>query len=216
MRNAVVGVVVLGGVLCLIAGTPAYWQGWVFAAVFAGLVAAQGAYLAIADPALLERRKPAARAASTTGQRIDIGAIYAIQLGLLVVCAFDRRFGWSAMPAWVPVLGIVSVVLANVLWYRSKRENTFAGAGIMVYEDQRVISTGPYAVVRHPNYGGDLLLVVGAPVALGSWWGLLPAALFLPALVWMIRAEERFLEGGLSGYRDYEMKVRFRLVPHLW
>src|SRR5262249_34045219 len=149
------------------------------------LVTTQGIYLSINDPALLERRKPAGRAAQTTGQKIDIAFGYLAELGLLVLSALDHRFGWSQMPALISIIGDGFVVLANIIWIVSKAENTFAGAGVMIYEGHRVISTGPYAVVRHPNYVGDLLLVIGAPLALGSWWGLVFTALMLPGIVWM-------------------------------
>jgi protein-S-isoprenylcysteine O-methyltransferase Ste14 len=130
------------------------------------------AYFLVKDAALIERRKPAARAAQTTGQRINIAYVYLAELGLLVLSALDHRFGWSHMPAYVSVIGIGLVILANVVWFYGKKENSFAGAGIVIYEGHKVISTGPYALVRHPNYAGDLTLIFGAPLALGSWWAL--------------------------------------------
>ncbi len=87
---------------------------------------------------------------------------------MLVLSGLDHRFGWSQMPAFIPVIGIGLVVLANAIWYFSEKENSCAGAGVMIYEGHKVISTGPYALLRHPNYVGDLTLILGAPLALGS------------------------------------------------
>ena len=216
IRNFLIGIVALGVLLFLPAGTFDYWQGWLFIVVFVGLVTLSGVYYSIHDPALLERRKPAIRAANTPGQRLILVYVYLCELGILVLSALDRRFGWSQMPVYVPIIGEALVVLANVLWLVSKRENSFAGAGIMIYEGHKCITTGPYALVRHPNYAGDLLLVIGAPLALGSWWALLFFVLLIPAMVWMIFEEEAFLKKNLPGYIEYTQKVHYRLVPYLW
>jgi protein-S-isoprenylcysteine O-methyltransferase Ste14 len=216
IRNFFLGVLALGVVLFLPAWTLNYWQAWVFILVFTVLVTLSGVYLSLKDPALLERRKPALRAAQTIGQKITIVYVYLAEFGLLVLSGFDHHFGWSQMPAYVSMIGIGLVVLANVVWYISKKENSFAGAGIMIYEGHQVISTGPYALVRHPNYAGDLILILGAPLALGSWWGLIVFALMIPAMVWMIFDEERFLKRNLPGYIEYTYKVHYRLIPHLW
>ncbi len=216
VRNFLLGVIALGIVLFLPSWTLNYWQAWAFILVFTGLVTLSGMYFSITDPGLIERRKPAGRAAKTTGQKINILYIYFVELGLLVFCALDHRFGWSHMPAYISIIGIGLVVLANIIWLVSKKENSFAGAGIMIYEGHKVISTGPYALVRHPNYVGDLTLILGAPLALGSWWGLLVLALFIPALVWMIFDEEKFLKENLPGYTAYTQKVHYRVLPYIW
>jgi protein-S-isoprenylcysteine O-methyltransferase Ste14 len=215
-KSFLLGVIALAVVLFLPAGTLNYWQAWLFITVFMLLVTLSGVYFSIKDPALIERRKPAARAAQTTGQKINIASVYLAEFGLLVLCALDHHFGWSHMPAYVSILGIGLVALANVIWFISKKENGFAGAGVMIYEGHRVISSGPYALVRHPNYVGDLTLVLGIPLALGSWWGLLVFPLIIPAIVWMILDEERFLKVNLPGYFDYMQTVRYRLMPYLW
>jgi protein-S-isoprenylcysteine O-methyltransferase Ste14 len=216
IKNFLTGVIALGAVLFLPAWTLNYWQAWVFILVLALLLSLSVAYFLVKDAALIERRKPAARAAQTTGQRINIAYVYLAELGLLVLSALDHRFGWSHMPAYVSVIGIGLVILANVVWFYGKKENSFAGAGIVIYEGHKVISTGPYALVRHPNYAGDLTLIFGAPLALGSWWGLAFFVLMIPAMVWMIFEEERFLKVNLPGYLEYTQKVHYRLVPHIW
>jgi protein-S-isoprenylcysteine O-methyltransferase Ste14 len=216
IRNFLIGVIALGVLLFLPAWTLDYWQGWTFIVVFMVLVTLSGVYFSIKDPALIERRKPAARAAQTTGQKITIAYVYLLEFGLLVLSALDHRLGWSHVPAYVSMIGIGLVVLANLIWFYSKKENSFAGAGVMIYEGHKVISTGPYALVRHPNYVGDLALILGIPLALGSWWGLLAFVLILPAMAWMILDEEQFLKVNLPGYLEYTHKVHYRLLPHLW
>jgi protein-S-isoprenylcysteine O-methyltransferase Ste14 len=216
LKNFLLGGFALGVVLFLPAWTLDYWQAWVFIVVFLSLVTLSGVYFSIKDPALIERRKPAGRAANTTGRKINIASVYLAELALLVLSALDRRFGWSQAPALVCILGDGLVVLANVIWFISKKENSFAGAGIMIYEGHQCITTGPYALVRHPNYVGDLCLVLGAALALGSWWGLVVFALLVPAMVWMIFDEEKFLKKNLPGYLEYTQAVHYRLVPYLW
>jgi protein-S-isoprenylcysteine O-methyltransferase Ste14 len=211
VKNFLIGVIALGVVIFLPAWTLNYWQGWMFIIVFLGLVTLSGVYFSITDPALIERRKPAARAAKSTGQKIDIAFVYLAEFSLLVLSGLDHHFGWSQMPAYVSIIGIGLVALANVIWLISKKENSFAGAGVMLYEGHKVISTGPYAFVRHPNYVGDLTLVIGAPLALGSWWGLVIFALLIPAMVWMIFDEEKFLKKNLPGYVEYTQQVHYPL-----
>jgi protein-S-isoprenylcysteine O-methyltransferase Ste14 len=138
-------------------------------------------------------------------------------LALLVVPALDHRFGWSSMPGFVAVFGDVLVLLSFVAFYYVFRANSYGGSTIEVFEGQQVISTGPYAIVRHPMYLGVVIMCVGAVLALGSWWTLLVIVLMeLPVLAWRILDEEQVLAKDLPGYTDYVHKVRYRLVPHVW
>jgi protein-S-isoprenylcysteine O-methyltransferase Ste14 len=120
------------------------------------------------------------------------------------------------VPTWVVILGDVLVALSYVGFYFVFRENTYGAATIQVAEGQRVISTGPYAAVRHPMYAGVLVQMLGMPLALGSWWGLLMVVPTVLVLVWRILDEERFLSENLPGYTDYEKKVRYRMVSFVW
>jgi len=211
------GVIALGAVLFLPAWTLNYWQAWAFILVFMTLLALSGTYFSVKDPALIERRKEAGPAAEqSTGRKINITYAYILELGMLILSALDHRFGWSHMPTWVSMLGIGFVILANVIWFIGKRENSYAGSAIKIYEGQKVVTTGPYGLVRHPNYAGDLPLVLGIPLALGSWWGLVVFALLIPAMVWRIHDEEKLLKKDLRGYAEYTRKVRYRLVPYIW
>jgi protein-S-isoprenylcysteine O-methyltransferase Ste14 len=217
IRTFFLGVIALGVLLFLPAWTLNYWQAWVFIIVFMGLVSVSSLYFSLKDPALIERRKQAGPAAEqSTGQKIVITVVYLSLLGLLVFSALDHRFGWSQMPAYVSIIGDGLVVLANVIWYYSKKENSFAGSTVRIYEGHKVISTGPYARVRHPNYVGDQFLLIGMALALGSWWGLVIPALLIPLLIWRILGEEKLLKKDLPGYGEYTQKVHYRLVPYLW
>jgi protein-S-isoprenylcysteine O-methyltransferase Ste14 len=211
------GVLVLGILLFLPAWTLDYWQAWVFIVVFMACVTFIGVTLSLNDPALLERRKNVGPAAETSMVQKIIISIGMLSLpGVFIFCAFDHRFGWSAMPAAVSVLGDVLVALGLYINLIVFRENSFGGSTVEVFEGQKVISTGPYALVRHPMYVGVLVMITGIPLALGSWWGLAILALALPALAWRILDEEQLLKKDLPGYIEYTRKVRYRLMPYVW
>ena len=216
LRNFLIGVIALGVVLFLLAGTLDYWQAWVFTILFMALVTQQGIYLSIKDPELLERRKQIAPAGESTGQKIFIIVGLLGDVCLIVFSALDHRFGWSQMSPFVSWVGDGLVVLSFLVYYLVFRENSYAASSIQTFESQKVISTGPYALVRHPKYVGDIILIVGIPLALGSWWGLAFIVLVIPALAWRILDEEKLLKKDLPGYVEYTQKVRYRLVPYLW
>lgn len=215
--NFFLGATILGVLLFLAAGTIHYWEAWVFIVVFSAASNGIGIFLSLTDPALLERRKNVHPATKSSPAQIVIGALIVVGvLGLLVIPALDRRFGWSSMPTWAAILGDVLVVTSFVMFYFVFRENTYGGP-VEVVEGQRVISTGPYAIVRHPMYSGVVVMCVGAVLALGSWWALLVIVLMeIPVLAWRILDEEQLLQRELPGYGDYMQHVRYRLVPHLW
>ena len=211
------GVVVLGALLFLPAWTLNYWQAWVFTVVFMTSVSIIGVYLSLKDPALLERRKQIGPAAEQSpAQKLIISIAMLTNLGLLVFCALDHRYGWSPVPPYVSLFGDVLVALGLFIDLLVFRENSYGASNIKVEEDQKVISTGPYALVRHPMYVGVLIMLIGIPLALGSWWGLAMIALVVPMLMWRILDEEKLLKKDLSGYKEYTQKVLYRLVPYLW
>ncbi len=137
-------------------------------------------------------------------------------LGSLVVPALDHRFLWSNVPLYAVIAGDLLTALWFCIMFLVLRENSFASGTIEVSEGQKVISTGPYAFVRHPMYAGGLLLFIGTPLALGSYWGLLAFPSVLPALIWRLLDEEKFLAENLPGYVEYCAKVRWRLLPGLF
>ena len=209
--------VILGLCLFLPAGTFAYWQAWLFSAVFFLRSLYLTVYLAIYDPKLLERRMQAGpRAEKQTAQKIIVAIAIGSFFATMVLSALDHRFGWSDVPVFLVLFGEFLIVLSYVGFYLIMRENSFSAATIEVMEDQKVISTGPYALVRHPMYSVAFVMILGMPLALGSWWGLL---MFFPAvvgIVWRLLDEEDFLARHLPGYVDYQNTVRFRLIPCIW
>ena len=211
------GLMALGLILFLPAWTLNYWQAWVFLVVFSSSTTTLGVYLALKDPALLERRLNAGPAAEqTTAQKIIASLAIGGLIGVMVFSAFDHRFGWSTVPPIVSIIGDVLVAAGLFVDLIALRENSFAGSTVQKFEGQRVISTGLYAHVRHPVYTGALIMSIGIPPALGSLWGLAFLALTIPVLAWRIFNEEALLRNDLPGYAEYLQKVRFRLVPYLW
>jgi protein-S-isoprenylcysteine O-methyltransferase Ste14 len=209
--------IAMGVLLFLAAGTLNYWQAWVFLAVFGVAGLAIIVYLMKEDPQLLERRMSGG---PTAEKRISQKIIMSISsLGfaaLLVVPGLDHRFGWSSVPPYVIITGDVLFVVGWIIIFFVFKENTFTSSTIEVAADQHVISTGPYAIVRHPMYSGSLLYMLAMPIALGSWWGLLVILLMMPVNLWRIFDEENLLKKDLAGYTQYTQKVRYRLVPYLW
>ncbi len=216
-KAVVTGLLVLGILTFVPAGTLAYWQGWAFIIVLTVSTNIIGVYLALTDPVLLERRIKAGPGAETRPlQKALIALAFAGAIGLVIVSALDYRFGWSHVPAWVSVFGNVLVALGLMIDLLVLRENSYGSATIEKMEGQKVISTGPYALVRHPMYVGVLIMFIGVPLALGSYWGLLFMLLNAPLLMLRILDEEKMLRSDLDGYTDYVRTVRYRLVPGLW
>ena len=217
LRSSLFGTLLMAALLLLPAGTLNYWQAWVFMAVFAAASAAVTVYLAIHDPKLLERRMRAGPAAEKErSQRFIMFLAMMGFIGLLVVPAFDHRFGWSRVATYICLIGDGLIAIGFLCVFLVLKVNTYAASTIQVAEDQEVVSTGPYAFVRHPMYAGAFPIVAGTPLALGSWWGLSALIVFVPALIWRLVDEERFLRKNLPGYTEYIEKVRYRLVPHVW
>jgi len=137
-------------------------------------------------------------------------------IAMLVFPVLDHRFGWSSVPASVSVLGDALIALAFLFIFFVFKENSYGASTIQIAEGQTVVSTGPYALVRHPMYAGALVMLIGTPLALGSWWGLFAVLLILPVLIWRLLDEERFLRQNLAGYAEYQTKVKYRLLPFIW
>ena len=209
--------VAMAALLFVPAGTSDYWQAWTFLAVYFACSIALSLYLMIADPALMQRRMRGGPTAEKEPVQKIIMIITSLGfVGLLVVPALDHRFAWSQMS---PTMALAGDVLVGIGWlaiFFVFRENSFSSATIELAPDQKVISTGPYALVRHPMYAGALVMLLGIPIALGSWWGILVLAAILPALIWRLFEEEKFLARNLAGYVEYQNKVRYRLIPTIW
>lgn len=199
------------------AGTLDYWQAWLFLAVFIACSAGLGLYFVRHDPALVERRMRAGPAAEQEpAQRIIIALLLAGLLAMLVLAAFDRRWHWSEVPAWLTILADFGIVGSFVIFFFVMKQNSYAASTVRVEGGQTVISTGLYGLVRHPMYAGALSLMLSMPLALGSYWALTLLIPLLPILVWRLLDEERVLRRDLPGYAAYCERVRYRLVPGLW
>jgi len=217
VKSGIFGILLFAALIFLPAGTLNYWQGWLFLAVFAASTTAFTVYLALFDKPLLERRMKAGPwHEQESSQKIIVSLVFVGFFSLIVVSALDVRFGWSRLPAYISLIGEALIVSSFLFIFWVVRVNSFAASTIQVTEDQKVVSTGPYAHVRHPMYSGALLLLVGIPLALGSWWALILIAPVMPVLIWRILDEERFLLKNLPGYAEYASTMRYRLIPHVW
>ncbi len=198
------------------AGTFAFWQAWVYLAVCIAAGAITTSYLRKNDPKLLERRARGPWAEKETSQKLLQLLVILAWAGAIILSSLDRRFSWSHLPLFAEIAGLVVVALGFFTIFLAFKENTFAAVNIDVEAGQKVISSGPYAIVRHPMYTGLLLMVVGTPFALGSYWALTTTVLMALALLWRILFEERFLREHLPGYANYCSNVRYRLLPLVW
>lgn len=215
---SILSAAVLYGTLVFVpAGTLHYWQGWAYVAVAMVSTIAMTGWLALTNPAALQRRmKGGPRAEQRTVQKFVVTGIFLAPLGMIAFSAFDHRMGWSSVPGWVSVIGDVLVALGMALASVVVVQNAYAAATITVEKGQTLASDGVYGWVRHPMYVGAMVVLLGIPLALGSYWGLLIVILGGLAFVLRILDEEKLLNQELAGYRRYTQRVRYRLVPHLW
>jgi protein-S-isoprenylcysteine O-methyltransferase Ste14 len=210
-------IVILGVLLFVSAGTLSYWQGWVYLGLHVVWLAVAGVWFLRRDPALVERRLVQdERGETDPKQRAILSLMRVFGAAMHVVAGLDRRFGWSHVPPAMTLVGAILFVLGCAVVFAVFRANTFTSSIIAVEPDQRVITTGPYGIVRHPFYAGTTLMGLGIPLVLGSFW----AIPFVPAgwvlLVVRILEEERFLEENLPGWADYARGTRRRVVPGVW
>jgi protein-S-isoprenylcysteine O-methyltransferase Ste14 len=208
---------VMGAALFISAGSMHYWQAWVYLTVFGGCTILITNYLALYDRELLAGRVQAGPVAETRPvQRVIQSMASLFFITLFIVPGLDCRFSWSHVPPALSLISDVFVALGFLIVFLTFRENTYTRSTIEVSANQRVITTGPYSVVRHPMYAGAMLLLLFTPIALGSWVALplvVPLALVIAA---RIRDEEAFLSANLDGYVEYRRRVRYRLVPYIW
>ncbi len=215
--SSVFGLATFGFLLFVPAGTLRYWQAWVFIAVFTVTSMVPTIYLARTNPAALRRRMHSGpRAETRTVQKIIMIGFSVDLFAMMAFSAFDHRMGWSTVPVWLCLLGDVLVAAGLGIAMLVIIQNSYAAATITVEPGQTLASGGLYKFVRHPMYVGDLVMMVGMPLALGSYWGLLFVIPSVLLLVFRILDEEKLLAGELPGYREYARRVRYRLVPNVW
>ncbi len=208
------GFLVLCAILFLPAGTLRYWQAWVWMGVLMVPMLGVLVYLLRNDPALLERRMRTRE--KEREQSLLMKFSYLWFLLTFLVPGFDFRFGWSHVPHALVIAADVLVFLGYYLFIRVMKENTYASRVVEVEQGQKVISTGPYALVRHPMYLAVVVMYAFTPLALASYWALIPDLLIVPVLFGRIRNEEQVLTRELSGYAEYTQRTRFRLFPGVW
>jgi protein-S-isoprenylcysteine O-methyltransferase Ste14 len=214
---SLIGLVLFGLLLFLPAGTFDYWQAWVFIAAFVISTTVLTIYLLLTNPAILEGRMHAGPAAETrTAQKFASSVLFIVIAAVMVFSAFDHRFGWSAVPTVVTLAGDALVMVGLGIGSLVVLQNGYASANIKVELDQKVVSTGLYGLVRHPMYFGSLIFMVGIPLALDSYWGLLGIIPVAAVFAVRILDEERMLREELNGYSAYTREVKYRLVPHVW
>jgi protein-S-isoprenylcysteine O-methyltransferase Ste14 len=210
-------IIALAAMLFLPAWSLAYWQAWIYLVLFSAAIILITYYLSKKDPNLLERRlRVGATAEKEKKQKqIQFVAQFAF-IAIFVLPAFDHHFHWSTVPAVITIAADVFVLLGFYIVFLTFKENTYTSAIIPVDKKQKVITTGPYALVRHPMYSGSLLMLLATPMALGSWWGLLAFLPMLFVIIWRLRDEEQYLLKQLPGYKEYSQQVRWRLLPYLY
>lgn len=220
-RKAVIGIlrtfVILVIAVFVPAGTLRYWQGWACLASFFLPACLITVWVAKNDPALLERRIKAGPAAEKEiGQKIVQALAAVVFFADCAVPALDHRFNWSSVPNYSAIAGDAMMILGFAIVFAVFKENSYTSGIIEVAENQTVISTGPYALVRHPMYSGALVMLYGVPLALGSRVAELINVPMTAALIWRLLDEERFLVKNLNGYAEYRERVKYRLIPLMW
>jgi len=214
--SALVQLVGFGLLLFLPAGTFNYWQAWTFLVV-ALLTWIPGVYLLATNPVALQRRMRGGPTAETRMvQKVVMGGVWLSLAATVVVSSLDHRFGWSQVPTAICLVGDFLVAVGLGVAMLVVVQNSHAAATVRVEAGQELASTGLYGLVRHPMYAGNVILMVGIPLGLGSYWGLVFVIAVLIVLALRIRDEEKLLQEELDGYREYTRKVRYRLVPHMW
>jgi protein-S-isoprenylcysteine O-methyltransferase Ste14 len=196
------------------AGTWAYWEAWMYLSLLFIPMIFVIAYLLKKDPELLARRMRMRE--KEVEQKLIIKLSYIPFLLAFLIPGFDKRLEWSNVATGIAVAAGICVLLGYGMVFLVFRENRYASRIIEVEQGQSVISSGPYAMVRHPMYLGSLLMCILSPLALGSYWAMIPAVLFVPIIVARIRNEERVLVKNLKGYQEYMQETRYRLIPGLW
>ena len=208
------GFILIGCMLFLPAGTLRFWEAWLYMGLLFVPLAIVGVVLLIKDPELLERRMRTQEREAP--QKKVIAASSLALLAVFLIPGFDRRYAWSTVPLTLVVLADILILLGYLLFVLTIRENRYASRVVEIQDNQVVISTGPYALVRHPMYLAVIVIFTLSPVALGSYWALIPALLLPVVLAGRIDNEEQLLRRGLNGYEDYCKQVKYRLLPFIW
>ena len=208
------GVILLGVLLFLPAGTLAWQNGWLFMAVLFLPMFGAGLVMMAKNPTLLRKRLDAKEKEAEQKTVLMLSAV--MFLAGFILAGLDHRFGWSHMPRAFVIAGVAIFLLSYLLYAEVLRENTYLSRTIEVQEGQKVIDTGLYSIVRHPMYAVTIFLFLAMPLILGSWPAFVVFLIYPAIMVKRIRNEEQVLEKGLPGYREYKQRVRYRILPFIW
>lgn len=208
------GMLIVALVLFLPAGSWNYFNGWLFCGLLFLPMLVLGALLLWKAPALLEKRLNTKEQEKTQMAVVAVSSL--LFLAAFVAAGLDFRFGWTHVPIWLVCLAAVLQLAAYGLYAEVMRENAWLSRTVEVQENQKVIDTGLYGIVRHPMYTATILLFLAMPLVLGSWVSFAIMLLYPVVIVFRIRNEEQVLETGLAGYREYKQRVRCRLLPFIW
>lgn len=214
LSKLVVGMGVIGLLLFLPAGSWHYWHAWLLIALLFIPMMCMGIWLLLSSPELLSKRLNYKEKEQTQKRVVALSGLMFI--GGFLLCGFDYRFAWSQVPVWVVATASVFFLIGYILYAEVLRENAYLSRTIEVQDDQQLIDTGLYGIVRHPMYTATLLMFLSMPLILGSWWALALFAIYPLLIIKRIRNEEQVLTSGLEGYADYQQRVRWRLIPWVW
>ena len=209
-----VGLLLVGILLFLPAGSFGYTNGWLFVGLLFVPMLILGIVLLLRSPDLLKKRLGAKEEENTQKGVVAISAL--LFVAGFVIAGLDFRFGWSQVPSWVVAVSSAVLLISYALYAEVMRENAYLSRTVEVQKDQKVVDTGLYGIVRHPMYAVTLWLFLSIPLVLGSWWSLLCFAPYVFVIVIRIHNEEKVLEAGLEGYREYKKKVKYRIFPFVW
>lgn len=210
----VCGLLMVGLLIFLPAGTFAYTYGWLFVGLLFVPMLIAGFVMLYKSPEFLKKRLDAKEKQATQKGVVAFSGLMFI-IGF-VVAGLDFRFGWSAMPAWVVITASVLFLVAYALYAEVMRENAYLSRTIKVEEGQTVVDTGMYGIIRHPMYAVTILLFLMIPLVLGSWYALIAFAFYPAVIIVRLKDEEDLLTRDLSGYREYKQKVKYRIIPFVW
>ena len=208
------GLIVVGVLVFLPAGTLDYWQGWLFVGVLFVPMFVEGIVLMLRQPELLRKRLEAKE--EEKEQKWVVALSGMLFIAMFVVAGLNRRYMWWMLPNWAVFVAAGLFLVGYLLYAEVLRENVWLSRTIEVQKHQKVVDTGLYGIVRHPMYAATLLLFLSMPLVLGSLWSFAIMLFYIPVISKRIRNEEKVLEEGLEGYREYKQRVRYKVIPYVW
>lgn len=214
LTKFVLGLLMIGLVLFLPAGTFDFWQAWLFIGILFVPMFFAGIVLMIRQPELLRKRLDAKEQQQEQKWVVALSGLMFISV--FVVAGLNRRFGWFLLPDWAVYIATASFLVAYAIYAEVMRENVWLSRTVEVQENQQVVSTGLYGIVRHPMYAATLLLFLSMPLVLASPWSFVIMLLYIPIIALRIRNEEQVLERELKGYTEYKQRVRYKVIPFFW